>query len=129
MSGGSYNYVYRQIEDIELRHLTPERIAFQKHLKLVAAAMQAIEWVDSCDKSPGDESEAIRKCIPIAAVIEALIEQAEAIIGQLREEIARAKEARSPASSCWADYDNTGATMPSAIVVCPTPRSSGRKLP
>lgn len=91
MSGGSYNYVYRHIEGIELMHLTPERIAFQKHLNLVAAAMKAIEWVDSGDKSPGDESEAIRKCISSAAVTEALIEQAEAIIDQLRDEIKKVR--------------------------------------
>ena len=71
MSGGSYDYVYSKIEDIIINSSTPERIAFQKHLKLVAKAMKDIEWVDSCDKSPGDESEAIRKCLsPIAVVSE-----------------------------------------------------------
>jgi uncharacterized cysteine cluster protein YcgN (CxxCxxCC family) len=63
MSGGSYDYVYSKIEDIELRnnHCDHRRAAFQKMLKLVAAAMHDIEWVDSCDYGKGDEHKAIDK--------------------------------------------------------------------
>lgn len=65
MSGGSYDYIYGRIEDLDIlgrRSETPRRIAFQKLLKLVARAMHDIEWVDSCDSSPGDENEAIDAC-------------------------------------------------------------------
>jgi hypothetical protein len=61
MSGGSYDYVYGRIDDIELRNreTDPRRAAFQKLLKLVARAMHDIEWVDSCDYGPGDDHQAI----------------------------------------------------------------------
>ena len=91
MSGGSYDYVYSKIEDITIHNLTPERVAFQKHLKLVAKAMKAIEWVDSCDCSPGDESEAIRKCLSSSAAVEEWLVSAEKMIGDLRAEIALIK--------------------------------------
>lgn len=63
MSGGSYDYIYRRIEDIELRHVEtdPRRTSFQKLLKLVAKAMHDIEWVDSSDYGKGDEHDAIDK--------------------------------------------------------------------
>lgn len=61
MSGGSYDYIYSKIQDIELRSTeeNPRRAAFQKLLKLVASAMRDIEWVDSCDYGRGDENKAI----------------------------------------------------------------------
>lgn len=61
MSGGSYNYVFTRIEDIEIRYADtdPRRASFQKVLKLVAKAMHDIEWVDSGDYGKGDEHEAI----------------------------------------------------------------------
>lgn len=63
MSGGSYDYVYLKIQEIELReNHDPRRIAFQKLLKLVAIAMHDIEWVDSCDSGKGDEYPAIDAC-------------------------------------------------------------------
>lgn len=54
------NYLYSKIEwyaDFELN--TPNRVAFAKHLKLVATALHDIEWVDSGDYSPGEEDESI----------------------------------------------------------------------
>ena len=64
MSGGSYDYVYGLIRDIEIRDIenNPDRAAFQKLLKLVANAMHDIEWVDSGDNGEGEELKAIRKC-------------------------------------------------------------------
>ena len=41
----------------------PYRIAFGKHLKLVAEAMGAIEWVDSGDWEYGDELEAVQAAL------------------------------------------------------------------
>ena len=60
MSGGSMNYLYRKILwECDFPEDTPLREAFSKHLIKVAAALKAIEWVDSGDMSPGDEDEAL----------------------------------------------------------------------
>lgn len=64
MSGGSYDYLYCRVEDMADRIVqagdTPERRRFAEHLRRVANAMHAIEWVDSCDLGRGDENAAIR---------------------------------------------------------------------
>jgi len=75
MSGGSYNYAYRTVEDAayDIRERADQncpdslglRIALADHLLLVAAAMKAIEWVDSCDWGAGDENAAIRAVLGI----------------------------------------------------------------
>jgi hypothetical protein len=64
MSGGSYDYVYSRIDEIEIRDAdtNPRRAAFQKLLRLVAAAMHDIEWVDSGDYCPDEENETIDAC-------------------------------------------------------------------
>lgn len=77
MSGGSYDYAYRHIEqladDIECRTKTPRtdgfdqmppdvvvlRLRFVEHLRKVAQAAHDIEWVDSGDYGDGAEVEAI----------------------------------------------------------------------
>lgn len=76
MSGGSMDYLYAKVEDALFVTNTPERRAFYKHLKLVAKALRAIEWNDSCD---GDDTEhdAIMACIKRADVLQEAIEQAE----------------------------------------------------
>lgn len=73
MSGGSYNYAFRRVEEFaealetgttfdgratgcENNH---DRIGFAAHLRKVAAAMQAIEWVDSGDCSQPHDTSAI----------------------------------------------------------------------
>ena len=77
MSGGSMNYLYGKIEnDATFRENTPERRAFARHLKLVAKALHDIEWVDSCDYGPGDETEAILACIGPGEVIRAALDDA-----------------------------------------------------
>lgn len=86
MSGGSYNYAYRHIEDLaadirERGGCGPEysesqlRRAFKSHLAKVAAACRAIEWNDSGDGDSA-ESEKIRACLPETAELDAAIEQA-----------------------------------------------------
>lgn len=61
MSGGSYDYLYCKVEEMADRiGNTPERQRFAKHLRRVAKAMHAIEWVDSCDWGKGDENAPIR---------------------------------------------------------------------
>lgn len=61
MSGGSYDYLYCKVEEMADRiGNSPERQRFAEHMRRVAKAMHAIEWVDSCDWGKGDEIEAIR---------------------------------------------------------------------
>lgn len=79
MSGGSYNYAFRRVDEfadeVESRlrrttrdedgnrydRYTPEqrarRLAFIAHLRLVSEAMRAVEWEDSGDGA--DEEAAI----------------------------------------------------------------------
>ena len=73
MSGGSYEYAYDKVERMAEaleRGRTFEgretegandhaRLAFAVHLKKVAAAMKAIEWVDSYDSSTPEDTNAI----------------------------------------------------------------------
>jgi hypothetical protein len=60
MSGGSMNYLYRRLLwESDFEDSTELRKEFRLHLIQVAAALKAIEWVDSGDMSPGDEDEAL----------------------------------------------------------------------
>jgi len=60
MSGGSMNYFYTKLLwECDFTEDTPLREAFSQHLVKVAAALKAIEWVDSGDWVPGDEDRAI----------------------------------------------------------------------
>lgn len=95
MSGGSMNYLYSKLEyDANFRLDTPERRAFKKHLGLVARALHDIEWVESGDYGPGDDTEAIRACLGSGAVLEAVIEAAHEARKALTAEIERACSAR-----------------------------------
>lgn len=91
MSGGSYDYLYSKIEDaanaVNTRRnsMGPLRAAFAKHLLLVAAAMRDVEWVDSCDSSPGTEDAAIRACLAPGAELEAAREALAEAMNQARK--------------------------------------------
>ena len=66
MSGGSMGYLYLKIEEIAFdlgRSSDLRRRAFATHLDKVAKALHDIEWVDSGDKGPGDDVEAIEAVI------------------------------------------------------------------
>lgn len=66
MSGGHYNYLYRDIDafaDAMLQDNDPIRRAFGQHLVLVSQAMHDIEFVDSGDYGIGDEHKAIQKAL------------------------------------------------------------------
>lgn len=91
MSGGSMNYIGTRLLSETFREHTPERMAFAKHLALVAEALTRIEWVDSGDQGQGDESEAIRKCLSSGAVLDAAREAAEKAHAALTAELERAK--------------------------------------
>lgn len=91
MSGGSWDYLYAKLELASnelLRSKDPLRRAFGEHMCLVAVAMQKIEWVDSCDNSPGDELEAIKVALGLNWKIKTLGElkkDAENIVYQIKE--------------------------------------------
>lgn len=73
MSGGAYDYAFERVllmaEALESNKRLDgfalyqpnghDRIGFAAHLRKVAAAMKAIEWVDSGDSSPPEDTLAI----------------------------------------------------------------------
>lgn len=83
MSGGSMEYFYHKVRDLEFNTNTPERKAFKKHLDLIADALFAIEWVDSGDYGKGEENEPILKCIGRQDVLDTLIEEGKQLIQDL----------------------------------------------
>jgi len=96
MSGGSYDYLYRKMEEAALRLLSKDqplyRQAFGDLLIRCSNAMHEIEWVDSNDKSEGDDEEAIMNCITHNDILDFSIEIAMGIIEELEELIEKAKE-------------------------------------
>lgn len=82
MSGGSMNYLYSKILDAEFNCHTSERIAFKKHLQLIAYALHDIEWVDSGDYSAGDENEAIMRCISKSDVLASIREDVKDMLSE-----------------------------------------------
>lgn len=89
MSGGSMQYLYQKVEWAEFSENTPERIAFRKHLNLVAKALHDIEWVDSGDCGRGDDAEAIMACITKSDVLVAERERLEEAIKEAKEVLER----------------------------------------
>ncbi len=88
MSGGSWDYLCYKIADAANQlcaDKNPHRKAFGEHMSLIAEAMHDIEWVDSCDKSPGDEIPAIMKCIESSDVMKAIIEDAKSIRDEINK--------------------------------------------
>ena len=68
MSGGSYDYAYGRIEELAsaIRARSNDRTdrrVFASLLDVCAKAARAIEWVDSCDYGPGDETAPIRAAL------------------------------------------------------------------
>ncbi len=83
MSGGSMGYLCYRVEEARFVESTPERKAFRAHLIKVAAALKAIEWVDSGDTAEGDEHDAIMACITPTDVLEDAIKEAEDVLAAL----------------------------------------------
>ena len=89
MSGGSWDYCYQKIDEMADRmqnEKEPYRRAFGQHLRDVAKAMHDVEWVDSCDSSPGDDRAAIEKVMgknAKALELEIVKEDARKLIKQL----------------------------------------------
>lgn len=95
MSGGSYDYAYRKVQDFadELRDqaTNPLRAAFAEHLALISKAMRDIEWVDSGDCGSGDEDDAIRAVLGQGCEVTKAIELAEKAIVNLSHAVLKAK--------------------------------------
>ena len=105
MSGGSMDYLYTKVEDAQFEENTPERKAFRSHLRKVAEALRAIEWVDSYDNSPGSEVEAIMACISHADVLAEAVEDARRALIDLEAAIAKASRAVSAETAPWTPAD------------------------
>ena len=63
MSGGSWDYFYRRLDEVASRlcdEESPLRVLMGKKLKKAAIALHDIEWVDSSDCAEGDDEKAIR---------------------------------------------------------------------
>jgi hypothetical protein len=65
MSGGSMDYAFLRVYEAceRIKPTTERRRAVIEHLRLVAEALRAIEWVDSGDSGPEYEEDAITGCI------------------------------------------------------------------
>jgi len=87
------DYIYLRLSDANFTCDTIERKAFAAHMIKVAKALHDIEWVDSGDYGPGDDSEAIRACLAPGMALEAAIEQAKKAAEELQAEILRATNA------------------------------------
>lgn len=98
MSGGSYNYAYRHIDEIADKLVNSKsalRRAFGRHLQLVAKACHDIEWVDSCDYGEGDDVLAINAALGHTGpglVLSEIVAQAEAVRDELDKAIREAKQ-------------------------------------
>lgn len=93
MSGGSFNYLFRDIQeaaDILSDVSEPAyRRAFSEHLRKVAEAMQDVEWVDSGDMSPGADEKSIMECITPQDVLCASVERAVEVKNELEKLIGK----------------------------------------
>lgn len=80
MSGGSLDYFYSRVTDtaerIQATCSEPLHQAFVSHLHKVSTALHDLEWMLSCDTSPGDEKAAIMAVISPADMLAPAIEAA-----------------------------------------------------
>jgi len=96
MSGGSYDHFYYKLEDVAVRlmkqHEPSYRRAFGQLLLRCSVAMKDVEWVDSSDKSPGDDEAAILKCVSPYDVLFCSVQRAEDVMKELQNLIKEAKK-------------------------------------
>ena len=95
MSGGSWDYVFHNFEDVAERLLTeqsPARRALGNQVALIAKALHDIEWVDSGDYGRDDDEKAIQAALGDNAkelVLAELISGAEGAINRFLSELAK----------------------------------------
>lgn len=88
MSGGSWDYLCYKVADAAnslVLSKCPYRKAFGIHLRLVSEALHDIEWVDSADKSRGDELKAIMEVIKPKDVLKVSLDDARKMIEDLQK--------------------------------------------
>ena len=88
MSGGSWDYFYNQLDEVGKRLARRRHVqhrAFGKHLIKCAAAMKAIEWVDSGDSDHPEDYDAIESVLGSERIMKSMVEDAEETIKELRE--------------------------------------------
>ncbi len=114
MSGGSYDYLYAKMQEAADRlsqpHHSPLRRAFAKRLVLFADAMQVIEWVDSCDRSKGEEDEAIERALGSSCskqVLQVAIDEAQRTLEELTKAIEAATVVKSTSEELDAAFGHT----------------------
>ncbi len=97
MSGGHFNYAYRDMEDIAMKlcnEPNPMYKAFGRHLHLVAKALHDVEWALSGDYGNEQENEAIEKVLKNTVnniILSEMIIQAKELIPALQQAIEQAK--------------------------------------
>lgn len=93
MSGGSWSYIYRQIDDMAdmlANDKNPLRRAMAPKVQLLALAMHDIEWVDSFDYSKGGDTKAIEEFLGANAkqlMLEDVVTEARAVAVRLEAAI------------------------------------------
>ena len=87
MSGGSWDYVHRQFEEVATRlqgSRDPIRRTFGDHVAQIAETMRVIEWVDSGDSTTPSDAEAIKSTMG-AALAPAVVERVRREATELRK--------------------------------------------
>lgn len=88
MSGGSLDYCYCRVQDaantILSRAESLTHRAFAAHLLKVSEALRAMEWMLSCDTSPGSELGAIRAVLSEGAELDVATERAREALADLQ---------------------------------------------
>lgn len=96
MSGGSWDYVSFKIDEIAERLCRSDtdtscyllRRALGRQMQLIGKALHEIEWVDSNDRSPGDERKALEACFhePLKNVeVRMLLEEIERVQREVKK--------------------------------------------
>jgi hypothetical protein len=97
MSGGSWNYIYARFEETAGRLLEskePLRRALSRKVFQLSEAMRAIEWVDSCDSTKGDDRKLIEQFLggdAAALELKEVVEGAKAHLSELTRAIETAE--------------------------------------
>jgi hypothetical protein len=96
MSGGSYDYLCYKMQDAAQQLMKKEQCAYRRAfgelMTRCAEAMHDVEWVDSNDKSQGDDEAAIMKCITFSNVLKASLDEADKTAAELNRLIELARK-------------------------------------
>jgi hypothetical protein len=133
MSGGSLDYGQYKLDEMAdnicSRSRKPIHRAFATHLRKVGKAVHDLEWMFSCDTSAGDEIEAIKSVISPSDILTQATQDAEIMLGELKEaikEAAQIKEAvsqqtTSASTPCQNEFHNRPLTNTGTCPDCECP--------